>query len=132
MQQHGRDLYGKITLMFSYIQDLSGKITLMFSYGNPVVVYVEMISERQQQKCFYFNLRWADFVEENGVEEGDFLVFNFTGDQTANVVVYDSSCCVKGLKVKKKQQVGSFTQKKRSRMRKMKHLFSLDFLTLIL
>ncbi|CAN0915317.1 hypothetical protein LINGRAHAP2_LOCUS29065 [Linum grandiflorum] len=74
-----------------------------------------MIIERRQQKCFYFNLGWADFVEENGVEEGDFLVFNFIGDKTANVVVYDSSGCVKGLKVKKKQQVGSFTHNKRFR-----------------
>ncbi|CAN0917469.1 hypothetical protein LINGRAHAP2_LOCUS30318 [Linum grandiflorum] len=90
----------------------------MFSYGNPMVVSVEMISEMLQQKCFYFNLRWADFVEKNGVEEGDFLVFNFIGDETANVVVYDSSCCIKGLKVKKKQQVGSFTQTKRSRNEK--------------
>ncbi|CAN0864356.1 B3 domain-containing protein REM5 [Linum grandiflorum] len=103
------------SFMDQYGKYLSGKkIALTSTYGDPVVVSVEMIGGRSKRKCFYFTLGWTDFVEENRVEEGDFMIFNFIGDKTANVVLYDPSGCVKGLKVKK-QQVGSFAPKKRVR-----------------
>ncbi|CAN0864360.1 Putative B3 domain-containing protein Os03g0621600, partial [Linum grandiflorum] len=100
------------SFMDQYGQNLSGKIALTSTYGDPVVVSVEMIAGKAGRQCFYFKLGWADFVDENGVQEGDFMVFNFTGDRTANVVVYNSSGCLKGVTVKR-QQVGSVSQKKR-------------------
>ncbi|CAN1190478.1 Putative B3 domain-containing protein Os08g0325100 [Linum perenne] len=79
--------------MDKYGDILPRKLVLKSSYGNLTVVSVE----RSTRGC-YFKLGWGSFVEENAIEEGDFMVFNFSGNETVDVVVYESDGCLKGLK----------------------------------
>ncbi|CAI0553953.1 unnamed protein product [Linum tenue] len=71
-------------------QVLYGKVIFKSSTGNPAVVSVE----RGSNGCF-FGTGWPSFVKDNGLHQGDYLVFNFTGHRTVKVVVYDPTGCVK-------------------------------------
>ncbi|CAI0458501.1 unnamed protein product, partial [Linum tenue] len=71
-------------------QDLDGKVTLKPNAGTPAVVSVEWGS----RGCF-FGAGWPSFVDDNGLQEGEYLVFNFTGSETVDVVIYDPTGCVK-------------------------------------
>ncbi|CAN1813770.1 Putative B3 domain-containing protein Os04g0347400, partial [Linum perenne] len=92
-----RDFADKLRIpeafMDKYGNILPRKLVLKSSYGNLTVVSVE----RSTRGC-YFKLGWGSFVEENAIEEGDFMVFNFSGNETVDVVVYESDGCLKGLK----------------------------------
>ncbi|KAK2973174.1 hypothetical protein RJ640_009804 [Escallonia rubra] len=43
----------------------------------------------------FFGNGWTEFAEDNGVEEGYFLVFSHEGDMVFDVVVFDQSTCEK-------------------------------------
>ncbi|KAK3005016.1 hypothetical protein RJ639_016133 [Escallonia herrerae] len=43
----------------------------------------------------FFENGWTEFAEDNGVEEGYFLVFRHEGDMVFDVVVFDQSTCEK-------------------------------------
>ncbi|CAL1380466.1 unnamed protein product [Linum trigynum] len=78
------------SFIYAFGQDLDGKVTLKPNAGTPAVVSVEWGS----RGCF-FGAGWPSFVDDNGLQEGDYLVFNFTGSETVDVVIYDPTGCVK-------------------------------------
>ncbi|CAN0864548.1 B3 domain-containing protein At4g01580 [Linum grandiflorum] len=92
------DLTGKLMIPDSLLGQhgdyLSMNLALVPRYGNPQVVSVE----KYRRGCS-FTSGWADFVEDNAVEEDDFVVFNFRGPETADVLVYDAFGCVKSAEV---------------------------------
>ncbi|CAI0554298.1 unnamed protein product [Linum tenue] len=71
-------------------QGLYGKVIFKSNTGNPAVISVERGS-----KGYFFGTGWPSFVKDNGLHEGDHLVFNFTGHRTVEVVSYDPTGCVK-------------------------------------
>lgn len=53
-------------------------------------VYVQKID-----RCFFFRKGWREFVEDNFIESGDFLVFHYVGYSKFEVVIYGKHCCEK-------------------------------------
>lgn len=50
---------------------------------------------KQEDSYYFFNGGWRKFVEDQHLEEGDFLVFCFHGHSTFQVAAYDKSGCEK-------------------------------------
>lgn len=41
----------------------------------------------------YLKDRWQEFLNDNSVNEGDFLVFTYEGKMRFTIQVFDMSCC---------------------------------------
>ena len=50
----------------------------------------------------FFRSGWQEFVKDNSLELGDFLVFKYVGKSTFNVKIYGRNACEKGKKLAKK------------------------------
>ncbi|XP_062019038.1 B3 domain-containing protein Os01g0723500-like [Rosa rugosa] len=44
----------------------------------------------------YFKDGWRDFLNDNSVKEGDFLVFTYEGDMHFSIRDYENNCCKRG------------------------------------
>ena len=60
--------------------------------GKVWCVHVQKIDQ-----WFFFQKGWREFVEENFIESGDFLVFHYVGNSKFEVVIYGKHCCEKEL-----------------------------------
>lgn len=52
-------------------------------------------TEEENDKQWYFKTGWRRFVEDNGLETGEFIVFKYDGSSTFKVKIYDTSACEK-------------------------------------
>ena len=61
----------------------------------------------------FFCSGWQDFVKDNSLEIGDFLVFKYDGKSTFKVKIYGRNACEKEIKLAKKNNDYpiSFTKK---------------------
>ncbi|GAB2282546.1 hypothetical protein Dimus_017087 [Dionaea muscipula] len=68
------------------------KWTIKNSANKRWVVYLE-----RQEDAFLFTDGWEEFVDEQSLELGDFLVFGYDGDSTFSVKIYGRNGCAKNL-----------------------------------
>ncbi|CAK7340127.1 unnamed protein product [Dovyalis caffra] len=54
-----------------------------------------LVTMKDRKDGYFFTRGWKSFVKYHDLQVGDFLVFNFVGDRTFDVVIYDPSGCVK-------------------------------------
>ncbi|CAL1380510.1 unnamed protein product [Linum trigynum] len=78
------------SFVYEFGDDLYGKLVLKPNNGNPAIVSVEW----GNRGCF-LETGWPAFVKDHHLQEGDYLVFNFTGSKIVDVVIYNSTGCVK-------------------------------------
>ncbi|CAM8945444.1 unnamed protein product [Rhodiola kirilowii] len=69
----------------------SGSAELVSSSGQ--TWRVELVEDG---KDLYFTDGWPDFVEDNMIQNGEFLFFKFHGNLMFSVVIYDENMCEKG------------------------------------
>ena len=50
----------------------------------------------------FFRSGWQEFVKDNSLELGDFLIFKYVGKSTFNVKIYGRNACEKDRKLAKK------------------------------
>lgn len=52
----------------------------------------------EDKNDMYFSDGWKTFVQDNIVQDGDFLFFKYHGNFKFSVVIYDETMCEKGFK----------------------------------
>lgn len=53
------------------------------------------VSVRKVDNKLYFEKGWTDFVWDNSLGFGDFLIFRYVGNLQFIVDIYDATCCEK-------------------------------------
>ncbi|XP_050365313.1 B3 domain-containing protein Os01g0723500-like [Argentina anserina] len=71
-------------------KDLSSKATLSLNMRSKWSWNVKVAKTK---KDVYFKDGWQDFLNDNSVDEGDFLVFTYEGNMHFSIAWFDSSCC---------------------------------------
>ncbi|CAM8945443.1 unnamed protein product [Rhodiola kirilowii] len=66
----------------------SGSAELVISSGQ--TWRVELVEDG---KDLYFTDGWPDFVEDNMIQDGEFLFFKFHGNLIFSIIIYDESMC---------------------------------------
>lgn len=68
----------------------SQKFVLWNSAGRFWHVHVEKVGN-----ILYLKNGWTEFVQDNGIEFGDFLLFSYAGNSKFDVTMYGKDCCEK-------------------------------------
>lgn len=58
-----------------------------------------LVSVKKNDQGYFFERGWLKFSRDHHLQVGEFLVFNFVGDRTFEVVIYDPSCCEKDMEL---------------------------------
>lgn len=71
----------------------------------------------------FFRNGWPDFVKDNYLEIGDFLVFEYDGKSTFNVKIYGRNACEKDIRVVKKNNDNPISLEKKGKQVQEKESF---------
>ncbi|XP_024164885.1 B3 domain-containing protein Os01g0723500 isoform X1 [Rosa chinensis] len=71
-------------------KDLCSKATLSLNMSSQCSWNVKVTKTK---KDVYFKDGWQEFLNNNSVDEGDFLVFTYEGKMHFSIAVFDRSCC---------------------------------------
>ena len=61
------------------------------------------VTLEEKQSCLFFVKGWPKFVKHHCLEEGDFLVFYYSGKLEFDVIIYDESACEMDSEVTKRR-----------------------------
>ncbi|KAK7831669.1 putative b3 domain-containing protein [Quercus suber] len=106
----------------AFIKNFNGmslsKCALRSPIGKFCIVRVEVRGNRM-----FFGDGWPDFVKDNYLEIGDFLVFEYDDKSTFNVKIYGRNGCEKDVRVAKKNSDNPISLEKKEEQVQEKESF---------
>lgn len=97
---------------------LLSKCAIRSPIGKFCMVHVEV-----RGNGMFFRNGWPDFVKDNYLEIGDFLVFEYDGKSTFNVKIYGRNACEKDIRVVKKNNDNPISLEKKGKQVQEKESF---------
>ncbi|KAL2895380.1 hypothetical protein RDABS01_011289 [Bienertia sinuspersici] len=79
------------------LSDVSRRMALIIRQGTDQEWKVELVKEDNE---FYFKQGWTNFVQDNTLEDGEFMLFQYRGNSIFTVYIYGKHACVKESVVK--------------------------------